>query len=76
MISPVTSASLAALQEDREFEHEARIADPRHPRADLDLLIEQDRRLVLDDRFDDVEIDAGRLGVGKLVDSPAHENIR
>jgi hypothetical protein len=57
----------AALQEDGEFKDKARIADPHHPCADLQLLIEQDWRLVFDDRFDDVEIDAGLPGVGILV---------
>ena len=56
-----------ALPEDRKLESNARIADPRHPRADVQLPVEQHRRLVLDQRFDDVEIDPGRLGVGKLV---------
>ena len=58
---------MSALQEDGEFEAEARIADPRHPRADVQFLVEQHRRLVFDQRLDDVEVDAGRFGVGKLV---------
>jgi hypothetical protein len=58
---------IAALQENGEFEADARIADPRHPRADVEFPVEAYRRLVFDQRFDDVKVDAGDLGVGKLV---------
>ena len=58
---------IAALQEDREFEGEARVADPRHARTDIQFPVEPDRRLVFDDRFDDVEILARLLGVGILI---------
>ena len=57
----------ATLRKDGEFETEAGISDPRHPRADVDFLVEQYRRLVFDDRFDDMEINAGLFGVGILV---------
>src|SRR5882672_3650050 len=53
---------IAALQEDREFEGEARVADPRHARADIQFPVEPHRRLVLDQRLDDVEILARLLG--------------
>lgn len=53
--------------EDREVERHAGAADPADPDADLDVLIEPDRRLVLDERPDGVEIDARRLGVHGLV---------
>ena len=49
---------------DGEFEHEARIADPRHPRADVEFPVEQHRRLVFDQRLDDVEVEPGRFGIG------------
>src|SRR5262249_51314990 len=57
----------AAFEEDREFEGKARIADPRHTRADVELPIEPHRGLVFDKRFDDVEIDAGFPGVSVLI---------
>jgi len=47
---------VAALQKDREFEGEARVADPRHARPDVQLPVEPNRGLVFDDRLDDVEV--------------------
>ena len=58
---------MAALAEDRKLEGEARIADPRHARTDVQFPVEPDRRLVFNDRFDDVEILARLLGVGILI---------
>ena len=57
----------AALPENGKLEGKARIADPRHARADVQFPVEQDRRLVFDDGFHDVEIDAALLGVGVLI---------
>src|SRR6185369_12514207 len=58
---------IAALAEDRKLEGEARVSDPRHARADVQFPVEPDRRLVFNDRFDDVEILACLLGVGILI---------
>ena len=40
---------IAAFQEDRKFDGEASVHDPRHARADIQLLVEPDRRLVFND---------------------------
>src|SRR5215217_8977957 len=58
---------IAALAEDRKLEGEAGVADPRHARTDVQFPVEPDRRLVFDDRFDDVEILARLLGIGILI---------
>src|SRR5829696_1947125 len=58
---------MTVLQENRKLEGEARVADPRHARTDVQFPVEPDRRLVFDDRFDDVEILARLLGIGILI---------
>ena len=45
-------------------------------RANVKFLIEADRRLVFDDRFDDVEIHPGLLRIGILVVAERAEDIR
>ena len=58
---------VAPLLENGEFEAKAGIADPRHPGADVQLPVEQHRRLVFDQRLDDVEVEPGRFGIGILI---------
>ena len=65
-ISPVTSASTPPFR--KIASSKVRLELPiRATRTDIQFPVEPDRRLVFDDRFDDVEILARLLGVGILI---------